>query len=87
MRIEIWLPPAVIIAIIALINTIATTMINNRIDGIDKRVDDLRSQMTREHDNLAKKVDDLAGDVRLNSQTFTTHLEWHAANPEPAAGG
>ena len=85
MNIETWLPPAVIITIIALINTLTTTMINKRIDGIDKRIDDLRSQMTREHDNLAKKVDDLAGDVRLNSQTFTTHLEWHAANPGSAA--
>ncbi len=87
MSIETWLPPAVIITIIALINTITTTMINKRIDGIDKRIDDLRSQMTREHDNLAKKVDDLAGDVRQNSQTFTTHLEWHAANPKSAADG
>jgi uncharacterized protein YoxC len=85
MNIETWLPPAVIITIIALINTLTTTMINKRIDGIDKRIDDLRSQMTREHDNLAKKVDDLAGDVRLNSQTFTTHLEWHVANPGSAA--
>ena len=41
------LPPAVIIGVI-----LFTSNQNN------KRIDDLRSQMTREHDALAKRVDE-----------------------------
>lgn len=48
-----WLPPAVIIAVI-----LFTSNLTN------KRIDDLRTQMSREHDNLTKKVD--AIDVKLS---------------------
>ena len=48
-----WLPPAVIIAVI-----LFTSNLTN------KRIDDLRTQMSREHDNLAKKVD--AIDTKLS---------------------
>lgn len=57
-----WLPPAVIIAVI-----LFTSNLTN------KRIDDLRTQMSREHDNLAKKVD--AIDTKLSEHI--TNYEVH----------
>ena len=69
-----WLPPAAIISVIIYTNRVSA-------NGLNKRIDDLRSQMTREHDTLAKKVDAL--DTRLSTrldslnQNFIKHLETH----------
>ena len=53
MDISVWLPPAAIIAVIIF----TQSLMSARIGDINKRIDDLRSQMSREHDALAKKVD------------------------------
>ena len=48
-----WLPPAVITAVILFSSNLT-----------NKRIDDLRTQISREHDNLARKVD--AIDTKLS---------------------
>ena len=48
MTLESWLQPAVIIAVVAGFNLL-----------LCKRIDDLRTQMQREHEILANKVDSL----------------------------
>ena len=44
-----WLPPAVIVGVIIYTNRLLA-------NGINKRIDDLRNQMTREHDTLANHL-------------------------------
>ena len=65
--IHVWLPPALIIGVILYTNRLLAT-------GLNKRIDDLRSQMSREHDTLAKKVDDLKNDVRDLTAIVTKHI-------------
>ena len=67
---EVWLPPAAIITVIIAFNTIMIVMFN-------KRFDDLRSQMGREHDILAKKVDEINLWLENLNQNFIGHLKSH----------
>ena len=82
-----WLPaiPSVI-AILAVWWRMSITMctkqdLNNGIAGVNKRIDDLKSQMTREHDTLANRVNKLETDlsVKIDSLTerYINHLEHH----------
>ena len=66
MSLETWLPPAVIIAVVVAFNTM-----------LSKRIDDLRSQMSREHDTLAKKVDEVNLRLENLNQNFIEHLKSH----------
>lgn len=63
---ENWLPPAAIITVIIAFNTIMIVMFN-------KRFDDLRSQMAREHDALAKKVDFLTDTIMKHITDHSIH--------------
>ena len=65
---EVWLPPAAIITVIIAFNTIMIVMFN-------KRFDDLRFQMSREHDTLAKKVDEVNSRLENLNQNFIEHLK------------
>ena len=47
--------------------------INRRFDDSNKRFDDLRSQMTREHDVLARKVDNLTDIVTRHITDYSIH--------------
>lgn len=67
---EVWLPPAAIITVIIAFNTIMIVMFN-------KRFDDLRPQMGREHDILAKKVDEINLRLENLNQNFIEHLKSH----------
>lgn len=67
---EVWLPPAAIITVIIAFNTIMIVMFN-------KRFDDLRSQMGRAHDILAKKVDEINLRLENLNQNFIEHLKSH----------
>ena len=42
-----------------------------------KRFDDLRSQMSREHDTLARKVDEVNSRLENLNQNFIEHLKSH----------
>ena len=59
-----WLPPAVIIAVI-----LFTSSLTN------KRIDDLRAQMSREHDNLAKKVDAIDSKLSEHLTNYDVHTK------------
>ena len=67
---EVWLPPAAIITVIIAFNTIMIVMFN-------KHFDDLRSQMGRAHDILAKKVDEINLRLENLNQNFIEHLKSH----------
>ena len=67
----------------ALIISVMIFMINS----VNKRIDDLRSEMKSDHAKLANAVGDLSSvvlglDKRLENlnQTMTRHLEFHATN-------
>ena len=67
----------------ALIISVMIFMINS----VNKRIDDLRSEMKSDHAKLANAVGDLSSvvlgiDKRLENlnQTMTRHLEFHASN-------
>ena len=67
----------------ALIISVMIFMINS----VNKRIDDLRSEMKSDHAKLASALGDLASvvqgiDQRLENlnQTMTRHLEFHATN-------
>ena len=59
-----WLPPAVIIAVI-----LFTSNLTN------KRIDDLRSQLSREHDALAKKVDAIDSKLSEHIANYDVHVK------------
>ena len=59
-----WLPPAVIIAVILLTSNLT-----------NKRIDDLRTQMSREHDNLAKKVDAIDTKLSEHITNYDVHTK------------
>ena len=67
---EVWLSPATIITVIIAFNTIMIVMFN-------KRFDDLRSQMSREHDTLARKVDEVNSRLENLNQNFIEYLKSH----------
>ncbi len=67
----------------ALIISVMIFMINS----VNKRIDDLRSEMKSDHAKLASALGDLSSvvqgiDQRLENlnQTMTRHLEFHASN-------
>ena len=67
----------------ALIISVMIFMINS----VNKRIDDLRSEMKSDHAKLANALGDLSSvvqgiDKRLENlnQTMTRHLEFHASN-------
>ena len=67
----------------ALIISVMIFMINS----VNKRIDDLRSEMKSDHEKLANALGDLSSvvqriDKRLENlnQTMTRHLEFHASN-------
>ena len=67
----------------ALIISVMIFMINS----VNKRIDDLRSEMKSDHAKLASALGDLSSvvlgiDKRLENlnQTMTRHLEFHATN-------
>ena len=67
----------------ALIISVMIFMINS----VNKRIDDLRSEMKSDHAKLANALGDLSSvvlgiDKRLENlnQTMTRHLEFHATN-------
>ena len=67
----------------ALIISVMIFMINS----VNKRIDDLRSEMKSDHAKLASALGDLSSvvqgiDKRLENlnQTMTRHLEFHASN-------
>ena len=64
---NVWLPPAVIIGVMLYTNNLLGKSIN-------KRIDDLRSQMTREHDTLAKKVDETNSRLGRIEQNHLDHI-------------
>ena len=71
MDLNVWLPPAVIIAVLGTFNTVTTLLTN-------KRIGDLRDQMKREHDTLSNKVDSaISHIVRVESK-----LDAHISNYE-----
>ena len=47
------------------------------IDGVNKRIDDLRSQMSREHDALAKIADGISTRLDSLEDKFARHVETH----------
>lgn len=49
-----WLQPTAVVCIILFIQRL---QFNSLDSSLNKRIDDLRNQMTREHDILAQKVD------------------------------
>ncbi|MDE0184163.1 MAG: hypothetical protein OXP71_01765 [Candidatus Poribacteria bacterium] len=57
------LPPAVIVAVV-----LWATNITN------KRIDDLRSQMSREHDTLANKVDETNANLKEANRILIEHI-------------
>ena len=59
-----WLPLAVIIAVI-----LFTSNLTN------KRIDDLRAQMSREHDTLAKKVDAIDTKLSEHITNYDVHTK------------
>ena len=59
-----WLPPAVIIAVI-----LFTSNLTN------KRIDDLRAQMSRGHDTLAKKVDAIDTKLSEHITNYDVHTK------------
>lgn len=69
MTLESWLQLAVIIAVIAGFNM----LLSKRLDDSGKRIDDLRSQMQREHDILANKVDSLTEAVMNHITDYSIH--------------
>ena len=67
-----WLPqlitPMVIISVIVYMGNLTNKRINGLDSSLNKRIDDLRFQMSREHDILSKKVDliDVRDKEKLN---------------------
>ena len=59
-----WLPPAVIVAVI-----LVTSNLTN------KRIDDLRSQLSQEHDTLAKKVDAMDSKLGEHIAYYDVHVK------------
>ena len=64
--INTWLPPAIIVGVIVYTNRLLA-------NGLNKRIDDLREQMQREHDTLAGKVDYLTDTVTKHIMDSSIH--------------
>ena len=72
-----WLQPAVIVAAIVYANRLT-------FNSLGKRIDDLRSQMAREHDILSKKVDTLTEIIMKHITDHSIHgtTEPQQSSPE-----
>ena len=64
--INTWLPPAIIVGVIIYTNRLLA-------NGLNKRIDDLREQMQREHGTLAGKVDYLTDAVTKHIMDSSIH--------------
>ena len=65
-----------IVPIVAIIGSVRFIIVRE-IDGVNKRIDDLRSQMSREHDALAKIADGISTRLDSLEDKFARHLETH----------
>ncbi len=74
MTIETWLPPAVIIGVVIAFNAILSKRISDLGTNLNKRIDDLRDQMTREHDSLAKRVDETNRMLAETNKILVSHV-------------
>ena len=76
--VNVWLPPALIIGVVLYASKLLANGLNKRIDDLRSEmkggIANLRHQMQRENDALANKVDDLRGDVRSLTETVTKHI-------------
>ena len=86
MDLNVWLPPAVIIAVLGTFNTVTTLLTNRRIDDLRQQVSqivgDLRQQMSREHDTLAKKVDETNSRLGKIEQNHLDHITQFHTQPK-----
>ena len=97
MDLNVWLPPAVIIAVLGTFNTVTTLLTNRRIDDLRQQmsqivgdlrqqmtqiVGDLRQQMSREHDTLAKKVDETNSRLGKMEQNHLDHITQFHIQPK-----
>jgi hypothetical protein len=71
------LSPAVIVGVIIFTNNLLSKSIN-------KRIDDLRDQMTREHDTLANKVDETNLRLGKIEQNHLDHITRLHTQPNPS---
>ena len=65
-----------IVPIVAIIGSVRFIIVRE-IDGVNKRIDDLRSQLSREHDALGKNVDGISKRLDSLEDKFARHLETH----------
>ena len=97
MDLNVWLPPAVIIAALGALNTVTTLLTNRRIDDLRQQTSqivgdlrqqtsqiagDLRQQMSREHDTLAKKVDETNSRLSKIEQNHLNHITQFHTQPK-----
>ena len=86
MDLNVWLPPAVIIAVLGTFNTVTTLLTNRRIDDLRQQmsqiVGDLRQQMSREHDALAKKVGETNSRLGKIEQNHLDHITQFHIQPK-----
>lgn len=73
------IPPAIIIAVIFVTNNLTNIRMDGFSTSLNNRIDDLRSQMQREHDVLGKKVDEM-NSILLK---HVTDLSLHASAALP----
>ena len=65
-----------IVPIVAIIGSVRFIIVRE-IDGVNKRIDDLRSQLSREHDALGKNVDGISKRLDSLEDKFARHPETH----------
>ena len=74
---NVWLPPAAIITVVIYTNRLLANGINGRIDGINKRIDDLGTSLNKRIDGIDKRIDDLRNQMTREHDTLAkklTHL-------------
>ena len=71
-----WLPPAVIITVVIYTNRLLAS-------GINKRIDDLRNQMSREHDTLEKHVTRVESKLDIHMTDHSIHKSYEDLEYKP----
>lgn len=65
-----------IVPIVAIIGSVRFIIVRE-IDGVNKRIDDLRSQLSCEHDALGKNVDGISKRLDSLEDKIARHPETH----------
>ena len=72
---NVWLPPAAIIAVVIYTNRLLANGINGRIDGINKRMDDLGTSLNKRIDGIDKRIDDLRNQMTREHDTLAKKVD------------